>query len=182
MSIDDPDSEPDPDRPARDRLRVVVTDGRGRVRRADRLRHWLAGVAPPRVRGEVAVALVCDRKMRDLNRRYRGVDRPTDVLSFPAAAEAPAAGADPAGPGGGGPEPAAGPPEPAAGGEPHLGDVVIATGVARRQARSAGHPLGAELRLLALHGLLHLLGYDHERDTGEMERLERRLRRRGGLA
>lgn len=184
MSIDDPDSEPDPDRPPRNGLRVVVTDGRGRVRRADRLRRWLAGVAPPAVRGEVAVALVCDRKMRDLNRRYRGVDRPTDVLSFPAEAEAPAGGADAAGPlpPGGGPEPAAGPPAPAAGGEPHLGDVVIATGVARRQARSAGHPLGAELRLLALHGLLHLLGYDHERDTGEMERLERRLRRRGGLA
>ena len=188
MSIDDPDSEPDPDRPPRNGLRVVVTDGRGRVRRADRLRRWLAGVAPPPVRGEVAVALVCDRKMRDLNRRFRGVDRATDVLSFPAASGAPAAGADAAGPlppDGGperSPEAAAEPPQQAGADEPHLGDIVIATGVARRQARSAGHPLGAELRLLALHGLLHLLGYDHERDTGEMERLERRLRRRGGLA
>lgn len=160
MSIDDPDSDPDPDLPPRNRLRVIVTDGRGRVRRADRLRRWLAGVAPPSVRGEVAIALVCDRKMRDLNRQYRGIDRATDVLSFPATSEV----------------------TPDVGVEPHLGDIVIATGVARRQARAAGHPLGAELRCLALHGLLHLIGYDHERDTGQMERLERRLRRRGGLA
>lgn len=165
MSFDDPDSDPDPDRPPRRRLRVVVTDGRGRVRRADRLRRWLAEVAPRPARGEVVIALVCDRKMRALNREFRGVDRATDVLSFPAAVA-----------------PDAGIAAPAAGLERHLGDVVIATGVARRQARAAGHPLGAELRRLALHGLLHLLGYDHERDTGQMERLERRLRRRGGLA
>lgn len=222
MSFDDPDSDPDPDRPPRRRLRVVVTDGRGRVRRADRLRRWLAGVAPRPARGDVVVALVCDRKMRALNREFRGVDRATDVLSFPAtAAVAPGAGIEPpaaAGAAGGGIEPAghaapdgdgqpeagflapaagleghpgeagsapmceAGFPPPAADLERHLGDVVIATGVARRQARAAGHPLGAELRRLALHGLLHLLGYDHERDTGQMERLERRLRRRGGLA
>ena len=88
MSIDDPDSEPDP-RPGRPRgnLRVVVTDGRGRVRRADRLRRWLAGVAPRSACGEVVIALVCDRKMRDLNRRYRAVDSadPT-CFSFPATA------------------------------------------------------------------------------------------------
>ena len=63
----------------------------------------------------------------------------------------------------------------------YLGDVVIAAGVAARQAREAGHSLATELRVLALHGLLHLLGYDHERDDGRMARLERRLRRRGGL-
>jgi len=201
MSFDDPDSEPDPDRRRRSRLRVMVTDGRGRVRRAVRLRRWLADVAPPAARGEVAVALVCDRKMRDLNRRYRGIDRATDVLSFPVTIEvpedagieplgnaAPAAGLEPAGcvaDNGAGPqrpaEPEAISPE-TVDVEPHLGDIVIATGVARRQARAAGHPLGAELRCLALHGLLHLLGYDHERDTGQMERLERRLRRQGGLA
>jgi ssRNA-specific RNase YbeY (16S rRNA maturation enzyme) len=67
------------------------------------------------------------------------------------------------------------------GGHVHLGDVVIATGVAGRQAREAGHSVRTELRVLALHGLLHLLGYDHERDAGEMARVERRLRRRGGL-
>ena len=62
-----------------------------------------------------------------------------------------------------------------------LGDVVIAAGVAARQAVQAGHPLQAELRVLALHGLLHLLGYDHQHDDGRMARLERRLRVKGGL-
>ena len=193
MSIDDPDSEPDPDRPPRRRLRVVVTDGRGRVRRADRLRRWLAGVVPESARGEVVIALVCDRKMRDLNRQYRGIDRATDVLSFPATPEvAPDAGVEPlnhvASDGVVVDAPdvpvamEAAPPDLGDGGARHLGDIVIATGVARRQARAAGHRFGAELRCLALHGLLHLLGYDHERDTGQMKRLERRLRREGGLA
>jgi probable rRNA maturation factor len=62
-----------------------------------------------------------------------------------------------------------------------LGDIVIAAGVARRQAKVAGHPLATELKVLALHGLLHLLGYDHETDEGEMARIESRLRRKGGL-
>jgi probable rRNA maturation factor len=65
-----------------------------------------------------------------------------------------------------------------------LGDIVIATGVARRQAKDAGHSYQAELRVLALHGLLHLLGYDHHDsiDNGRMARVEARLRRKGGLA
>jgi probable rRNA maturation factor len=64
------------------------------------------------------------------------------------------------------------------------GDIVVATGVAKRQAREAGHSYQAELRVLALHGFLHLLGYDHEDpdDHGRMARAEARLRRRGGLA
>jgi probable rRNA maturation factor len=62
-----------------------------------------------------------------------------------------------------------------------LGDIVIARGLATRQARERGHSVTTELKVLALHGLLHLLGYDHERDKGEMARLERRLRRRGNL-
>jgi probable rRNA maturation factor len=64
-----------------------------------------------------------------------------------------------------------------------LGDLVIATGVAKRQAREAGHSYQTELRVLALHGLLHLLGYDHEdaADKGRMKRVEERLRRKAGL-
>jgi probable rRNA maturation factor len=118
---------------------------------ADRLERWLLRVAPVRARGNVTVALVPDRRIQELNRNYRGVDKATDVLSFPAD-------------------------EPGL-----LGDVVIARGVARRQAREAGHDLPTELRVLALHGLLHLLGYDHEHDGGRMARLEARLRRKGGL-
>ena len=92
------------------------------------------------------------------------MDRATDVLSFPSG------------------EPERGPRRARArGGAPDLGDIVIAAGVARRQAADAGHALQTELRVLALHGLLHLIGYDHERDAGRMARLEARLRRRGGL-
>jgi len=131
------------------RLLVEVVTG-GRIR-ATGLGRWLAEVAPRRAAGRVTVAIVTDATMRSLNRRYRGVDATTDVLSFP-------------------------------GGEPaFLGDVVIALGMARRQATARGHSLQTELRVLALHGLLHLLGYDHESDSGEMLRLERRLSLRGGL-
>jgi len=99
----------------------------------------------------VSVAVVPDARVRVLNRRYRHKNVATDVLSFPAQ-------------------------EPG-----ELGDVVIALGVATRQAADAGHSLATEFRVLALHGLLHLLGYDHERDDGQMRRLEQRLRRAGGL-
>jgi probable rRNA maturation factor len=136
-----------------DALVVTVSDGRGRSVRAGGLDRWLSGVAPARAKGEVAIALVTDRRIRALNHRYRRKDKATDVLSFPS-------------------------------GEPgELGDIVIATGVARRQARDAGHPYDTELRVLALHGLLHLLGYDHhgKDDQGRMARLEARLRRKGGL-
>ena len=119
--------------------------------RAPGLRRWLAGVAPARARGTVTVAIVPDARVRALNHEYRRTDTPTDVLSFPSEERG------------------------------YLGDVVIAAGVARRQARAAGHSLQTELRVLALHGLLHLLGYDHERDDGQMARVERRLRRQGGL-
>ena len=144
--------------PGSKRLRVAVTDGHGRPVGAGGLSRWLAGVAPARARGTVSVALASDAQVRTLNRRYRRRDRATDVLSFPADVnETP--------------------------GPPLLGDIVIATGVARRQAREAGHAFHAELRLLALHGLLHLLGYDHDdpRDNGRMARAEARLRRKGRL-
>ena len=119
--------------------------------RAPGLAKWLEAVAPARARGGVTVAIAANSRVRGLNRRYRRKDAPTDVLSFPAD-------------------------EPG-----ELGDVVIALGVARRQAAQAGHSLLTEFRVLALHGLLHLLGYDHERDGGQMRRLEQRLRHAGGL-
>ena len=97
------------------------------------------------------MALVSDARMRTLNRSYRNKDYATDVLSFPSN-EA-----------------------------PYLGDIVIATGVAQRQADDVGHPVSTELKVLALHGLLHLLGYDHETDAGEMARVEARLRKKAGL-
>ena len=75
--------------------------------------------------------------------------------------------------------PSASPQSPAP--SPFLEDIVIARGVARRQAREARHSEQTELRVLALHGLLHLLGYDHDQDDGRMRRVERRLRRKGGL-
>jgi probable rRNA maturation factor len=174
-------------------LSVIVTDERGRPVAAGGLARWLTRVAPARARGAVGIALVSDARVRALNREYRGHDYPTDVLSFPVS---------------GSPRP----PPPLAlqrgersrdGGQPrvfrvrqrsdrtrlraavpdaYLGDIVIARGVARRQAHAAGHDEPTELRVLSLHGLLHLLGYDHERDGGTMARVERRLRRKGGLA
>jgi probable rRNA maturation factor len=139
-------------------LRVTVGTRGSRAARAPGLARWLARTAPARARGSVDVTLVGDAAMRRLNREWRGVDRATDVLSFPAA-DAPQV----------------------RGQLRHLGDIVIATGVARRQAAEAGHAYGTELKVLALHGLLHLLGYDHETDSGEMARIEQRLRRKGGL-
>jgi probable rRNA maturation factor len=156
--------------PGSSRLLVTVTDGRGRAVADGGLARWLARLAPARARGEVAIALVTDRHIRTLNRQYRGKDYATDVLSFAV-------------------EPVQRTPAPAEPrprrpvGRPFLGDLVIATGVARRQARQYGHAYATELRVLALHGFLHLLGYDHDDrdDHGRMARAEARLRRRGGL-
>ena len=189
----DPDSK---------RLRVSVTDGTGRAVRDGGLARWLAAIAPARAAGDVAIALVSDARIRALNRKYRRKNSPTDVLSFrnevtptdfvrivqrsrgptPARFRAATsafakASADRRSFSGGWSRRAR-----AAGAA--VGDIVIATGVARRQARDAGHSYQAELRVLALHGLLHLLGYDHHGrdDRGRMARVEARLRRRGGLA
>ena len=99
---------------------------------------------------EVAICLVSDRRMRELNRDFRHKDRTTDVLSFPCD-------------------------EPFPDGERHLGDLVISVEQAARQARRG---LEHELLVLTIHGLLHLMGHDHERDDGTMMRLQQRLVRR----
>jgi len=101
-----------------------------------------------------SVCLVSDRRMKEYNRAFRGVDAVTDVLSFPGGGEA-----DPDG-------------------RVYLGDIVIAVPAAARQARERRHSLAREIRILALHGYLHLLGHDHEKDDGAMDRLQRRLVRR----
>lgn len=99
---------------------------------------------------EVSLLFCGDARMRSFNRRYRRKDRTTDVLSFPAGPGAP--------PG-------------------FLGDLVISAPEARRQARSARIPLRGAMEKLLLHGLLHLLGYDHEIDDGEMDAIEAKLRK-----
>ena len=104
----------------------------------------------------MTVLLTTDATIRDLNRRFRGKDEATDVLSFPST-------------------------NPAAGPEKIAGDVAISVETARKQATEHGHALGVELRVLILHGLLHLAGYDHETDAGKMERRERQLRAKLGL-
>ncbi len=133
------------------RLDVVLLERQRRRKTSPaRLRRVLRGAAAIlRVRGEVAVVLAGDGLLRRLNRAYRGKDRPTDVLSFPGD-----------------------------GGESGLGDVVISVATAERNARGLGRTLLQELDVLALHGFLHLLGYDHETDDGTMDRLEARLRKR----
>jgi probable rRNA maturation factor len=96
------------------------------------------------------LTLTGDEQLRDYNRRYRGLDETTDVLAF-AAQEQPLDQRFQAPPGT----------------EHWLGDIVIALPRARRQAREAGHPMNVEVRLLAVHGFLHLLGYDHAEPAEE---------------
>jgi probable rRNA maturation factor len=114
-------------------------------------------VAPPSA-GDVTIVFVSDRAMRTLNRTWRGKRGTTDVLSFPAGLA-----------------------EFENLFEGTLGDIVVSVEQAARQAGEQGLSLDAEIAQLILHGLLHLCGYDHETDNGEMNRLEVRLRRRLGV-
>ena len=119
-------------------------------------RHLSEAQAAVGLLGQVTVLLTTDRTIRDLNRRFRGKDYATDVLSFPST-------------------------NPAVGPEKIAGDVAISVETARKQAAEQGHTLAVELRVLMLHGLLHLAGYDHETDEGKMQRRERQLRAKLGL-
>jgi len=131
----------------------------GKVPSARTLSRFLAKTqAAVRVRGQVSVLLTTDAAVRRLNRRFLGKNKPTDVLSFPA--------------------------EPIPGvraAEQMAGDLAISVETARRQGTACGHSLGIELKVLILHGLLHLAGYDHESDSGRMARREQALRSRLGL-
>lgn len=106
--------------------------------------------------GQVTVLLTTDATIRDLNKRFRGKDTATDVLSFPAA-------------------------NPVQSQKTIAGDMAISVETARKQAAEQGHALTCELKVLILHGLLHLAGYDHETDSGKMQRRERQLRAKLGL-
>jgi rRNA maturation RNase YbeY len=118
-------------------------------------------------RDSVSLCFVTDRQMARLNETYRKKKGTTDVLSFPA-------------------EQRDKPISPSRRAKKlrreFLGDIAISPAVARRNAYSLGRSLSGEIRVLILHGVLHLLGYDHETDRGEMDRVEGRLRRRLGLA
>lgn len=115
----------------------------------------------------VTVCLVSDAEIARMNEKFRKKKGPTDVLSFPAVTRRRPVrvrrGA-----------------RPVKRGE-YLGDIVISPATARRYAKKHERKLSSELQVLILHGVLHLLGYDHETDRGEMDRVERKLRKRFGL-
>ncbi len=111
--------------------------------------------------GPVSILLTSDERIRELNREFRGKNVPTDVLSFPAVAWEFEAGNGHK--------------------SKSAGDLAISSETASRQAESLGHSLATEVKVLILHGALHLAGFDHEADDGEMARKEMRLRRQFGL-
>jgi len=137
--------------------RAIVNRQRGR-----RVDTWALGAFvdrlvatfPPARGDALAVCLVSDRTMIGLQRTFRARNTTTDVLSFPGGRRRDADG------------------------QLHLGDIVVSVAQAERQARGPRRALAREIERLVLHGYLHLLGYDHERDDGEMARVERRLARR----
>jgi probable rRNA maturation factor len=156
MILLDPDLDPDPAPPLKavKRKSAPAQSTDQSLPTARTLGRFLTQAqAAIRLRGQVTVLLTSDVAIRSLNRRFRGKNKATDVLSFPADADAP------------GPEKIA-------------GDLAISVPTAQRQAAEQGHSLSTEIKVLILHGLLHLAGYDHEADAGEMARRERLLRAR----
>jgi probable rRNA maturation factor len=148
----------------------VVQDGATMLREARGLGGWLSRIAPRSAQGAVTIAILPDSKVKALNKRFRGLDKATDVLSFPSGAEDHFKTREKHRPNRRGKK-----------SPKFLGEIVIARGIAQKQAKNLAHPATIELRVLALHGLLHLLGYDHEVDNGKMARAEARLRRKAGL-
>ena len=132
-----------------------------------------------RLQGEVSVLLTTDAEIRRLNREFRHQDKPTDVLSFPVEKLRSHHGAHREH---GGQRKSGTRPDTHSRKPELAGDLAISVETAARQAEAAGHALFLELEVLLLHGVLHLAGYDHETDTGQMARREAALRRRLGLA
>ena len=136
-------------------IEVVSKQRLARVNRdriGDLARQTLVSVGHPD--SALTVAFVRDRRIRELNLYFRGKDQATDVLSFPAGEPGDSVATD------------------------YLGDIVISADTAARQAKEASHSLDREVNELVIHGVLHLCGYDHETDQGEMNRLELKLRRK----
>jgi probable rRNA maturation factor len=110
--------------------------------------------------GDLTIVLTDDAQLHELNRGYLGVDAPTDVLSFPASETDPETGAR------------------------YLGDILVSIPRAETQALAAGHPLEAEVQLLVVHGVLHLLGYDHAEaeEKSKMWKAQEQILKNIGLA
>lgn len=143
---------------------------RVRIRALDDFLHRVTALLG--LRDDAAtLCLVTDAQIARWNRTYRGKDKPTDVLSFPSETHAVAANR----------KTSVLPKSFRMSREKYLGDIAIAPAVARGNARLFGRSFDQEMRVLALHGLLHLMGYDHETDNGAMERLESRLHRKLGI-
>lgn len=140
-----------------------ASNGRRRINKAALTKFLLQAQAAVGLPGEVNVLLAGNNTLHRLNFDFRKKNKPTDVLSFPAPEVRPA--------------------QSASGGkrEPWLGDLAISVEIARENAGRFGHALEMELKVLLLHGLLHLAGYDHETDNGRMARKERALQKKLGL-
>jgi probable rRNA maturation factor len=161
MILLDPDLEPDPAAAPVHPLQAAAAPIGARTRRIPRfdrmpsiptLKRFLAQAQEAvRLTGHVTVLLTTDAALRKLNRQFRGKNKATDVLSFPAEAFIGSK-------------------------EKVAGDLAISVDTARKQAAEQGHALASELKILMLHGLLHLAGYDHETDDGAMARRELKLR------
>ena len=156
MILIDPDLEPHPTQrnivvsPLAARPRPSAVPWRLRIPSKPTLNRFLAiAQEAVRLRGKVTILLTTDAAIRKLNRQFRNKNKATDVLSFPAEG---------------------------VGAEEMAGDLAISVETARRQAGDQGHALTCELKVLILHGLLHLAGCDHEADDGKMARRERLLR------
>jgi probable rRNA maturation factor len=159
MILLDPDLDPDPapktTSAKRSGVPAIVPESKGasrefRLPSARTLSRFLAAAQQAlRLKGQVTVLLTTDAAIRKLNRQFRGKDQATDVLSFPAGG---------------------------VGAQGIAGDLAISVTTALSQAAEQRHSLSTEIKVLVLHGLLHLAGYDHEIDGGKMARRERRLR------
>jgi probable rRNA maturation factor len=171
MILLDPDLEPDPAPRSTSAKRKAASEKDLRLPSARTLARFLA-LAQETIwlRGQVTILLTTDAALRKLNRQFRGKDKPTDVLSFPAEGSFPADGSFPA-------EGSV----PGSAAEKIAGDLAISVPTALKQAIEQGHSLTTEIKVLILHGLLHLAGHDHHADNGKMARRERQLRAKLGL-